>query len=704
MILLKRLLLRDFLSHENTKLDFYGKDQLLIDGASGHGKSSIFDAIIWALYGEGRVDNRSLVRKGAQRALVTLELQNGEETVIITRSVTSAGKHTLAISTESAAGVVTAHPLTGVRELQLWIDKELVGASYLLFINSVAYVQGSAESFVAQTAPKRKELLLEIVKADDYKKYYEKARSNIGKFEAEEQKLLGQILELENQKKALETRLGGKAELFIEILKQNALAAEIPPKMVVLEGVKQKLLSAHSIVNALNQVYTNNVDSYRSLDAKIVKNKALLGEKDSLLKTLENRPSLITQLNALISSRAAFHEKFMTVYEEDKKYNEVKSKRPTVADRSREIAGLENMIKEREGQLTCPSGDACPFAKTHVNEIKLFKEQIDVNKKRSADEAVAMANWAVELGSIPIPTDDPSSILTLVRKEDEKISAKQKEIDLLDSAQRKLDALIPIENEITSLEIDLTTKKLTVDKSKVDLEEAEAGFNKEEFNRISSEITNLQTEEKAINEKITRAKAMLEALDRDEEEVRNLGVKIEEIHKTELFDVRSKIRKLELIKDAFGSKGIETMVIDYLLPRLEDQVNEILAKLSDFRVRLDTQKKTADGEGVVEGLFITIINDSNEELPFESYSGGEKLKISVSISEALATLQKVGFRLFDETFLGLDENSTESFANVLVSLQKRFGQVMCISHLAQIKDLFDKKVVVCKTNGISYVK
>ena len=76
----------------------------------------------------------------------------------------------------------------------------------------------------------------------------------------------------------------------------------------------------------------------------------------------------------------------------------------------------------------------------------------------------------------------------------------------------------------------------------------------------------------------------------------------------------------------------------------------------------------------------------------------------MAISESLATLQKVGFRMFDEIFLGLDENSTESFAAVLGSLQKNFNQILCISHLMQIKDLFDKKITIKKINGISEIK
>ena len=94
----------------------------------------------------------------------------------------------------------------------------------------------------------------------------------------------------------------------------------------------------------------------------------------------------------------------------------------------------------------------------------------------------------------------------------------------------------------------------------------------------------------------------------------------------------------------------------------------------------------------------------NEEMPYEAYSGGEKLKITVAVSEALATLQKVGFRLFDEMFLGLDENSVESFVKVLYTLQINFNQILCISHLPQIKDTFSKRIEVKKNNGISHVQ
>jgi exonuclease SbcC len=144
--------------------------------------------------------------------------------------------------------------------------------------------------------------------------------------------------------------------------------------------------------------------------------------------------------------------------------------------------------------------------------------------------------------------------------------------------------------------------------------------------------------------------------------------------------------------------------VDYLVPQLEDRINEVLGQMSDFRIRLDTQKATVDDEGIKEGLFITVINDLGEELPFDSYSGGEKVKITVAISEALASLMSgVGFRIMDENIVSLDKESTDGFVSVLVKLQKQFPQLLVISHLQEVKDIFEKSVTITKVNGISKI-
>lgn len=194
----------------------------------------------------------------------------------------------------------------------------------------------------------------------------------------------------------------------------------------------------------------------------------------------------------------------------------------------------------------------------------------------------------------------------------------------------------------------------------------------------------------------TKAALAAAAADRIKKNEERMGVV-----KDKVIDLHQKLEWLELLKEAFSPRGIKTIIIDFVLPRLEEKINEILHQLSDFTVRLDTQRDSVKGDKSVEGLFITIYNEQGESFDFNNYSGGEKLKITVAISEALSEIQAFSFRFLDELFIGLDEDSTEDFAKILGRLHGRFSQFFCISHLRNIKDLFPNKLTAVKTSGVT---
>ena len=139
--------------------------------------------------------------------------------------------------------------------------------------------------------------------------------------------------------------------------------------------------------------------------------------------------------------------------------------------------------------------------------------------------------------------------------------------------------------------------------------------------------------------------------------------------------------------------------------KFKDRINEVLSTLSDFRIRLDTQREKIDGEGVVEGLFIKIYNELNEEMDYDNYSGGEKVRIMMAITEGLASLtKKAGFRLMDEAIYALSADMTADFAEVILKLQQKYPQVLAISHLEEIKALFEDTLLIKKNNGISTIQ
>ena len=698
MLLLKKLTIENFLSHEKTIIEFEGEENTLIDGASGAGKSTIFDAIIWCLYGQARSENRSLVRKGVTKGGVSLEVRRKEDedseddVFIITRCTTQTGKHTVDVAIEKGNNVRESLPLGGIRDVQAWIDKELVGASYLLFVNSVAYVQGNSENFVTQTAPKRKELLLEIVKAEDYGKYYENARKALSNLSVEDSSNQGVLSVLQTNLGAINAVLSTRTGLVENLIEENSKLQVAEENLKKAEEHKEKVMT---IVNGVNLIKSTLYAAEKDRDSIV---KTIKEKEDKILGRKYIDPAILeAKKAALLDKRTKISEAGATEAARNSHY----AKRPTVSNKDAEIKRQEDMISLLNSKESCPSMSNCPYHSKTLDSLEFCNKEIERLREIVLHESTALAAWIIDEMSLP-PSVDISTML----KEADSI---QWDIKVMEGIIKDNEVLNDIEKEIPDL-IDKMTEKLSLIR---DLEEKvkegdkvikEAGYDLFAFpsNMLDSEIRKEKEIVNSIKETISRTTISLENIDKAENDKKTTEEKINDI-KIQSAAIQEKAKKVAMVKDAFGSKGIETLVIDYLLPKLEDRINAVLSKLSDFRVRLDTQKKSADGESTIEGLFITILNEMNEEMPFENYSGGEKLKISVAISESLATLQKVGFRLFDETFIGLDENSTESFATVLGNLTNEFSQVLCISHLLQIKELFDKKITVTKTKNVSFI-
>lgn len=164
-------------------LDFDGAALWSIAGINGAGKSAIFDAITYALFGEhrgGRQQDNRLIRKGATTAEVAFEFLHGDERYRVERSVTrklgrqgqprSDAKHVQAAVWADSDQAWLAIPDTDKpTELERWI-RSLIGMGPETFRSSVLLRQGEADKLFNARASQRFQILAGLIDLRAYQR------------------------------------------------------------------------------------------------------------------------------------------------------------------------------------------------------------------------------------------------------------------------------------------------------------------------------------------------------------------------------------------------------------------------------------------------------------------------------------------------------------------------------------------------------
>jgi exonuclease SbcC len=241
---------------------------------------------------------------------------------------------------------------------------------------------------------------------------------------------------------------------------------------------------------------------------------------------------------------------------------------------------------------------------------------------------------------------------------------------------------------------DLTAQAQKLEKEHADIIGDAEGLKQEAENRLKDAQDGLKLQRDghlALTSQLGGLRAKLVLLDQDEQNRQVLSAEMEPLAK-EL------VRWQTLVK-AFGKDGIPALIIENAVPELERIANDILSQMSGGKnyLRFETQKELKSRSGMAETLDI-IVGDWAGERIYETYSGGEQLRIDFAIRFALAELlarragAKVDWLTIDEGFGSQSDEFLPMVIDAVKAVASRFGIVLVISHVKAVQEAFEQKI------------
>ena len=155
---------------------------------------------------------------------------------------------------------------------------------------------------------------------------------------------------------------------------------------------------------------------------------------------------------------------------------------------------------------------------------------------------------------------------------------------------------------------------------------------------------------------------------------------------------------------AFGKKGIQAMIIENVIPEVEEEANKLLHRMTDGRmsVQMETQKDAKSGKSVIETLDILVADEMGVR-GYDMYSGGEAFRVNFAVRIALSKLlaRRAGTQLqtlvIDEGFGSQDGQGREKLVGAIRSIQDDFEKILVITHIEELKDEFPTRINIVKT-------
>jgi exonuclease SbcC len=692
-----KLELHNFLAYRDPDpLNLEGIHVACISGENGAGKSSLLDAITWALWGKARSPSADdLIYQNLRETRVALEFEMAGVRYLAIRQRSIEKKTALSLLElqvwDPAANSWRGLSEATMRGTQDRIDR-LLRLDYDTFINSALLSQGHADEFTAKPPFQRIQILAAILGLDRWERFEERAKEKVRQSREKIERIEARRMEMERE-------LARKQEYELQ-MKEAAKQADAEGKALAeLEkawaAVEQQRAARTELERQAEETARRSQAARRELDEART-------ELDALAKSAE--PAALETLTAGIrAEREALAARPSEQARIQTQIHELSGMMGTLRGESEALAPQTEPLKKRLETLeisTAPECPTCgqPLTPAHRKRVMdELRSEIESRRAKYKANAARLKDLTVELDALQKDSTSILAALQTLPALERKLAEAESALKTAQAAQAK----IPAAQE-RAARWQKTLFEETASQKNIQDQLGKAGAELADSESLRRRLDDARLAKRLADERVGGARQILAAL----EEI----ARQREAGASELEDLRRSLSVFEDLREAFGKRGVPTMIIETVVPELELEANRLLSEMSGgrMRLRMETQRETKTGDA--RDTLELKISDELGTRAYEMYSGGEAFRINFAVRIALSKLlaRRAGAQLralfIDEGFGTQDSAGRERLVAAIQSVQNDFDRILVITHLDELRDAFPVRIEVTKTPSGSNVR
>lgn len=701
---LEKVQLDNFISHKSTTLKFDPGVTVFI-GRNGSGKSSVIDAITFALYGHHtRGHNKNLVRRGSEGSMVQLIFKADSKRYQATRSLDARGSLSgakLEKITDTGFETVAHGERRQMGEAMSVEAGSIIGLDYDRLRVAAVVQQGELDAILKSKPSEFKELINTLIGIDRLDKAFQNMRDILDSFESLLRNRTGyDYKDVANIEQRIEQERKGREESSRELVRLNSEMQKYrdeenskKERLQVLEPLSRKVKELVEKKTLLVKYVENKVKELRkTLTTELAR---MQKQQSDLEKDVDRLQKLITDakknleqvsVGSVAESKSRLIAKQLSTLEEELQDCQSKIGR---------LTGLiEHTSKIGSTETRCPVCGSLVGKMTvqidseHIQaELKkMTKAKKDTNLKikklmREKEALVgkhAIAKRASEfLSSYKIESvGDLAKLTHEIEEKNTELSNLPEQIEYTREQLANLPAHINEATDLSKLLDDEYSKEL--EQKILELQKDLVGFDQEEFEDLKSQYDELvKIKIPSLEREIGK---FVEINKQAEKEIESLMKVLEELKKAYVYaNLLEKIRKGVYNRDGSVAMSLRS----WALKMISQKASDYIAMFGLHILRVELTEKARD-------VLITCYGPRGT-IDMESLSGGEKVAIALALRLGMAYVMgrgKLDFVILDEPTTHLDEERRRSLVRIITEAFRTglgpLSQIIIITHDSEI--------------------